>query len=685
MQKKVSEKILVLGIDGMDPSLTRKFLKKGEMPNLKRFIEEGAAREDLVMLGGMPTITPPMWTTLATGAYPNTHGITCFFRQDPDDLDAVVYNLDSRNCKAEPLWNVFAEAGKKTMVWHWPGSSWPATSNSENLSVVDGTQPVIINYGVANVDWEKILVASDEMKEVLYKPHAVNDTAAGCVIENTKEEKISAIDEERNKKASGDYKPEKWHEKRFNILLDENDAEFNIIHANFDLVNSPIKDPVGWNDIPDDAREFTLVVGSGLVRRPCLLLKNDQGVYDKVAIYVNKKAQEPLALIGSDDMVSVIDVLKIEETDNVMKDVEAIRNFRIIEICPNGTRVKLWMSAAMDIQNDSLFHPRELYKEITQDVGYPLPIGITAGMDATIAKKAMLKSWDLYEEWQAGCLNYLIDNLGYEVIFSHLHNVDIIGHQIWPYAKTQEEWANLDERVYQGLLEYVYKQTDNYLGRFLHLLDQGWTIVITSDHGLITPEHHNHELLGECGGVNVQVMEKLGFTAVEKDENGNKLKKIDWPNTKAVAVRGNHIWINLKGRNKTGIVDPKDKYQLEGEIIDALYNYRDPSTGKRLISLAVRNKDAIVFGLNGPDCGDIIFFIDEGFNVIHGDGLPTGEGYFDTSVSPIFVAAGKGIKKGFTTDRIVREADVAPTLAVLGGVRMPAQCEGAPIYQIIEV
>ena len=40
-------------------------------------------------------------------------------------------------------------------------------------------------------------------------------------------------------------------------------------------------------------------------------------------------------------------------------------------------------------------------------------------------------------------------------------------------------------------------------------------------------------------------------------------KEIDWSRTKVLAVRGNYIWINLKGCDKYGIVDPKDKYALE--------------------------------------------------------------------------------------------------------------------------
>lgn len=56
-------KVLVLGIDGMDPKMTRRMVDEGKLPHIKQFIERGSARQDLVMLGAQPTITPPMWTT----------------------------------------------------------------------------------------------------------------------------------------------------------------------------------------------------------------------------------------------------------------------------------------------------------------------------------------------------------------------------------------------------------------------------------------------------------------------------------------------------------------------------------------------------------------------------------------------------------------------------------------------
>lgn len=195
------------------------------------------------------------------------------------------------------------------------------------------------------------------------------------------------------------------------------------------------------------------------------------------------------------------------------------------------------------------------------------------------------------------------------------------------------------------------------------------------------PPEDDIPLLGDGFGCNIRVMEELGYTVLKKDENGNELREIDYSKTRAVANRGNHIYINLKGRESEGIVDPADKYALETQIISDLYNYRNKD-GKRIVSIALRNKDAEILGLSGDECGDILYWLEEGFNRLHGDSLPTFLGMHESSVSPIFIAAGKGIKENFETERTVRTIDVAPTVAAILDVDMPAQCEGAPVYQI---
>ena len=679
MNEALTKKCIVLGVDGFDPLHAKFLMDQGKMPNLKQFTQKGSAREDLVLLGNMPTVTPPMWTTLATGATAATHGITAFFNTHPEKLDTTIYALDSRMCKAELLWNVTCEAGMKTLVWHWPGSSWPPTSDSPLLAVVDGTQPSNINQGTGIVDWEKLVLADETIKELQYAAHDSSDKGvAGCVI--TDLDDVVAQEDDGEKMTSAKFRKlvAGGGKETTVLVLYEEETEVNMLSgSNVDVINSPIKEAHGWENAPEGAKEFSILISGGYTRRPCLILKNDNGVYDRIAIYKSKKDAEPLFVAEKDKFC----YWYIDENTKKEEVKETYRSIRILDLAEDGSHLRFYLGAAMDLHGNAVWHPKELLEDVFTNVA-PVPtIPTVTCAEKENVSKLVLPSWDKYCQWQADCLTYFIENEKYDVIFSHLHNVDSCGHRFWHYAKHRDIWNN-DEKFYQDAIDYVYKQTDDYLGRFLPYLDQGWTMIITADHGLITEENHP-PILTE-GTVSVPVMKELGYTVLQKDENGKEIRAIDWTKTRALTVRGGHIYLNIKGRNPNGIVDPKDQYDLEAQIISDLYNYRDPHTGKRVVAVALRNKDAILLGMSGPECGDIIFFMEEGFNIIHMDSLSTQRGYYHTSVSPIFVAAGPGIKADYVTDRVIRQVDVAPTMAVLLGVRMPAQCEGAPAYQILD-
>lgn len=676
-RKKRTKKLIVLGIDGMDPVTTKRLLDEGKLPNIKKYLKHGSAREGLDMLGAHPTITPPCWTTLATGAYPGTHGITCYWRQSPESLDAVVYNMDSRNCKAEQIWNLTAQSGLKTLVWHWPGSSWPPTSKNPLLHVVDGTQPGSVNMGVAQMDWEKIIYASSSMKTLRYVAHTQKAAGVGCNITDINEI-LSPAEEEQDEMMElwwGDEARKGGEIRTYVNNLDDTEMMIGAKVA-YDSVFSPLSPAKNWAQAPEHALEFTYFVSGGKEKRYGLITQNKEGIYDTVSLY---RSQEETAFVS---------IKKGEMVTGIIDDVTkkghvkpCCRSYKILELSPDGKTLRLWMSNALDTTNNILWHPLSLHEKIIKNVGHIPPVSLIGGEDSELVEQIFEPSWDIYSGWQADCLNYLLDNENYDVVFSHLHNIDCAGHQIWHLAKTLEPWSYTNEKVYQKIIENFYVQTDNYLGRFLHYLDQDYTILIVSDHGLLVGENIP-PILGEYGGLNTKVMEELGYTVLKKDENGKLLNEVDWEKTRAVQIRSNYIYVNLKGRDKYGIVDPQDKYDLEEQIISDLYNYRDERTGKRVVGIALRNKDAVLLGTNGPECGDIFFTIEEGFNRLHGDGLTTAKGYFHTSTSPVFIAAGEGIKNNFITERIIRQVDVAPTIAVLLNTKIPAQCEGAPIYQI---
>lgn len=668
-----TDKLFVLGIDGLDPRYSRKMLCEGRMPNLQKFIDKGACREDLVMLGGHPTVTPPMWTTLATGCYANVHGITGYFRQG-SGLDKIIDNFDSRQCKAEPIWNVLADAGIKTAIFHWPGSSWPPTSDSENLLVCDGSTPGGLGMGAATISDEFIMSADAGVKEVTYAKSATADLEKACIVKP--EDAMAAV----ATTAQVRDKSERSH-----LILDYHDGlNAENIPDQLSAIISPINEPKNWTiDVPEGAKEFTFLLSKGQIHHNGLILKNEAGQYDRVALYKNKKTEEPFAVLEVDKMVSQIHD-KAVGFDGEIKD--ANYNMKLLNISETGDYLEIYVSSGTDMHADYIFQPHNLFYDIAENVGYICPSSYCGNNDPKMVTECMWDNWNVACKWQSKAIHYLIEEKGVQAIFSHLHSIDMQEHRFIRFMSKgdkeyQEEYDAKEPEMYQKFMDDVYVQADEYIGSFLHLLDEGWTVIITSDHGQVCPQHRP-VMLGDPQGVNIGVMKELGYTVLKEDEAGNTV--IDWEKTRAIANRECNIYINLKGRDEHGIVDPEDKYELEEQIMTDLYSYKDKKTGHRVVSLAVRNKDAVLLGYGGPECGDICYFIADGYNTDHADGLSTGVGDCDTSVSPIFVAAGKGIKEGCKTERMIREIDLAPTVAALMNVRMPAQCEGAPVYQIFD-
>ena len=685
-QRRVNKGIMVLGVDGMDPRYTRYMVDQGKMPYMAEYIKRGACREDLVLLGGHPTITPPMWTTLATGCYANVHGITGFYRQHPEDLSAVCYALDSRDCKAEQIWNVTAENGIKTLVFHWPGSSWPPSSDSENLFVADGTSPGAMGMATSQTEADSIFGASDKVTEPKFMskvdPHAV----AMCVVEELPDRSTNLGYDFAEAQTTGLDK--------MSICQDWDPTSATSPRIN--LAQSYIREPQGWAfEIPADAKETVVLMSRGLLRRPALLLKNEAGIYDTFVLYKSKKSEEVLV------------TLKVGETKGNIYDEgfdkhdekhDVVRNMKLLAMAEDGSNMKMWISAAMNVNVYDTWSPQRVYDYVKETCG-PTPPTANIYEQTEELHQCMLSGWEIACDWQSKAIHEIVKREGIELVMSHMHIDDLVDHTFI---------HNLSKQVADGMLaagltevthedykrwqEELYVVTDNYLGSFMHYLDEGWTIIITSDHAQIASTLFTDSQLGTVNGYTARLFQKWGYLDFLHDENGNEIEEIDWSVTKAIPNRSMDIWINLKGRNKhvqsdgtvvEGLIDPEDKYEFEEEIMTKLYELKNRA-GKRYIALALRNKDAVHIGLGGPESGDIVYVLSEMNNQHHGDSLSTAMGEEHTSVSPIFVAAGPGFQSGVYTDRVIRQIDVAPTISALFGVRFPAQCEGAPAYQILD-
>jgi len=121
------KKVYVVGIDALTPKLLLKFVQDGELPSFKKLLETGGFSKALAAL---PAQTPENWTTIATGAWPGTHGIATWGRR-LQGVSVTEYfgdeSMSSNLCRAEYLWEALARKGLKSVLLNFVG--YPPTTD----------------------------------------------------------------------------------------------------------------------------------------------------------------------------------------------------------------------------------------------------------------------------------------------------------------------------------------------------------------------------------------------------------------------------------------------------------------------------------------------------------------------------------------------------------------------------
>lgn len=110
-------KILLIGWDAADWDVIDQLMEQGKMPALKTLIEKGV-RGKLSTFD--PPVSPMLWTSIATGKYPEKHGILGFVEPSPDGKGLRPLLSTSRKVKA--IWNILNQNEYKTNVIGW----WPS-------------------------------------------------------------------------------------------------------------------------------------------------------------------------------------------------------------------------------------------------------------------------------------------------------------------------------------------------------------------------------------------------------------------------------------------------------------------------------------------------------------------------------------------------------------------------------
>jgi tetratricopeptide (TPR) repeat protein len=115
-------RVIVLGLDGMDPETVDLLMAEGKMPNFATLRTEGAYGR---LMSSKPMLSPIIWTTIATGKPPEQHRIGHFVAVNEQTGEQLPVTSQMRKVKA--LWNILSEAGRRVDVVGW-WATWPAES-----------------------------------------------------------------------------------------------------------------------------------------------------------------------------------------------------------------------------------------------------------------------------------------------------------------------------------------------------------------------------------------------------------------------------------------------------------------------------------------------------------------------------------------------------------------------------
>ncbi len=116
----VGRRVLVLGLDGLDWDFVLPWIEAGELPNLARLMDAGTWGRMQTLV---PTLSPLIWTTIATGVAPDRHGILDFVEKEPKR--GILLPVTGRGRKVPAVWNLASAFGRTVGVVGW-WASWPA-------------------------------------------------------------------------------------------------------------------------------------------------------------------------------------------------------------------------------------------------------------------------------------------------------------------------------------------------------------------------------------------------------------------------------------------------------------------------------------------------------------------------------------------------------------------------------
>jgi predicted AlkP superfamily phosphohydrolase/phosphomutase len=535
-----AKRVVILGIDGLDPRLLERYMADGRLPNFSRLVAEGDMRD--LQTSAAPQ-SPVAWSTFITGMDPGGHGIYDFVHRDPATM--LPYLSMSRAVPAErnlalgswvipisgarvellrqgrAFWEILGEADVPTTIFRMPVNFPPVEAPDSRQVSGMGTPDIQGTSGTFSYFTDVLPDNADSFTG----GKAFSVTVSGDRVEAKLPGPTNPF---RRMLRNSSYGNREYESPQltadFTVFLDRESksAKFEVGGREFVLGEREWSD---WVEVDFEAVPWVASI-SALAR---FYLKE---VTPGFKLYVS-----PLQINPEDP------VMPISSPPDWSKQLCSCLDFFYTQELPHDTKAFTY----------GVFSGREFWKQLE-----------------FVNDEARLIFRHLFEEHSDGLL------------FFYFGSVDQGSHMLWHYTDEKHPNHQPDDFLAGGI-RATYERMDDVLGTVLDGIDGETTLIVMSDHGF-SPFYRGVNL-------NTWLLEK-GYVSLSDpslQEESEFFLNVDWKRTTAYALGLNGLYLNVRGRERGGTVAPGKEYE---EILDRLeadlLAMRDPETGERAVTKVTR-------------------------------------------------------------------------------------------------
>ena len=536
--KSCGKRVIVIGIDGMDPKLTETMIAAGLMPHLGKLRAGGGYRR----LGtSIPPQSPVAWASFINGAGPGSHGIFDFIHRHPQEQCAPFFSA-AETVAGQGGWEV---GEYKLPLTFWPFNHKPAATllrrqgvpfwdPLDEAGVPSTFYDLPSNYPASPSHYGHHRCLSGMGTPDMLGSYGTYQYFGENCLQETMEE------------GGG---------KRSRLKFEDETAKGHIIG-------------------PDDA-----------FRKEPRPLSIEFSIHrDREANAAAIEVQGHKILLKAGQWSTWTPLTFELSTPSLVpgKKVSGICRFYLQEVAPNFRLYMTPVNVNPSAPAVKISEPDSFVQDVSKHLGLFYTTGFQedhkALSNGIFVDDEFVRQADMVLHERLALLDYAMDDYDDGLLFFYFSSSDLQSHMLWWDSDAKHPTRSADEaRKYFGHLRRLYQQLDGVVGNIVDRYGDRATVIVMSDHGFanFSRQFNLNSWLRASG--------YLGPA-----ECTSVLRDCDWSRTVAYGLGMNGLYLNLKGRERDGLVEPGDQQEkLLTELASRLEAVTDVG-GQRVIRSVYR-------------------------------------------------------------------------------------------------